>query len=344
VTVYVLDPLNDPRWTDLVERHPSSSVFHTRAWAEALRRTYAYEPVVYTTSAPASTLMNGVPLCRVGNWLTGRRIVSLPYSDHCEPLVDSVKDRHEIVTAVRAAAETEQRQLELRPLTSDCWESEGLVPAESFYFHRLELNLPIEKIFDRTHKSTIQRKIARARKEKLLCESGSSDDLLSAFYRLLVMTRRRHGLPPQPLEWFKNLVRCFGERLTIRVAFKDGLPIGSILTLQHRETIVYKYGCSDASHHSSGVMPFLFWEAIESAKKSGLETLDLGRSDSDNAGLIAFKARWGAVPSILTYLRSSPLRAGLSKRRLLRLPKSLIACVPDRVLTTAGRLLYRYLG
>jgi hypothetical protein len=37
---YKNDPLQDPRWAELVGRHPHASVFHTTGWLEALRRSY----------------------------------------------------------------------------------------------------------------------------------------------------------------------------------------------------------------------------------------------------------------------------------------------------------------
>ena len=101
--VYRLQPLEDPRWADLVDRHPRSSVFHTIAWLEALRRTYGYEPVAYTTSSPGERLKNGLVFCRVASWITGRRLVSLPFSDHCEPLVDSLADEVLLLKAVRGS-------------------------------------------------------------------------------------------------------------------------------------------------------------------------------------------------------------------------------------------------
>ena len=54
--------------------------------------------------------------------------------------------------------------------------------------------------------------------------------------------------------------------MTIHVASKDGLPIAGILTLSFKKTLVYKYGGSDAAHHSLGGMPFLFWRAIQEAQ------------------------------------------------------------------------------
>ena len=87
--VYAIDPLRDARWPEFICRHPNASVFHTRGWLRAIQTTYGYEPIVFTTSAPsAEGLTNALLFCIVRSWLTGRRLVSLPFSDHCEPLVE----------------------------------------------------------------------------------------------------------------------------------------------------------------------------------------------------------------------------------------------------------------
>ena len=59
-------------------------------------------------------------------------------------------------------------------------------------------------------------------------------DLLDDFYCLLVITRRRHHVPPQPIAWYRNLIACFGDALKIRMAFKDGHAIAGMLTLRYQ--------------------------------------------------------------------------------------------------------------
>ena len=345
VTVYTCDPLDDRRWEEFVRTHPASSIFHTRGWLGALQSTYGYEPVVYTTSPPATNLTNGIALCLVRSWLTGRRMVSVPFSDHCEPLVASLEDCRVLVDALCSWAGTGRKYVELRPLRSGTCDHPRLEKADSFHFHFLDLRPTIEELFGQAHRSTIQRKIRRAEREGLLLQVGRSDALLNDFYRLMLLTRRRHGLPPQPIEWFRNLIACLGDRVTIRVAAKDGRAIGSILTLAHRDTLVYKYGCSDARFHNLGVMPFLFWKAIQDAKADGLVTFDLGRSDFRSEGLIAFKERLGATATTSTYVRCSAGRRRQTPPRFrMGLPKALVARMPDRMLIMAGRLLYRHLG
>ncbi len=90
--LYQVDPIQDTRWAELVKRHPAASVFHTIGWLSALQYTYGYDPVAFTTSPPDAPLKNALVFCQINSWLTGRRMVSLPFSDHCEPLCDSFTD------------------------------------------------------------------------------------------------------------------------------------------------------------------------------------------------------------------------------------------------------------
>src|SRR5208283_3509993 len=99
--VYELNPLRDPRWNELVKRHPYGTVFHSLSWLEALSSTYGYDPVVITSSAPSEPLTNGLVFCRIDSWLTGRRFVSLPFSDHCEPLVDSAAELDYLLASMK---------------------------------------------------------------------------------------------------------------------------------------------------------------------------------------------------------------------------------------------------
>src|SRR5277367_2778090 len=102
---YQIDPTKDPRWAEFVERHPRASVFHSVNWLKALRRTYGYEPAAFTTSSPTGDLENGLVFCRVNSWLTGRRLVSLPFSDHCEPLCDAAEDVNFLIRNLQSSME-----------------------------------------------------------------------------------------------------------------------------------------------------------------------------------------------------------------------------------------------
>lgn len=344
--VYTLDPLRDPRWPEFLERHPSASVFHSRGWLEALRRTYGYEPIAYTTSPPAADLADGLVFCRIDSWLTGRRLVSLPFSDHSEPLADCEEDLQYLLTFLeRDLSRANCKYIEIRPLRRSVGNSGGFQKSGLFYVHRMDLRPPIEVLFRSFHKSCIQRKIQRAEREALTYDEGRSEVLLRQFYRLLLLTCRRKQLPPQPLDWFRHLIDCVGDGLKIRVAFKDSRPVASILTLGFKGSLVYKYGGSDARFNHLGGTHFLLWKAIQEAKRSGLHEFDLGRSDCHTPGLVTFKSRWGTTRSVITYLRSpASLAPSLTTGWKMRIAKQLFARMPDNVLIAAGEMLYRHVG
>jgi hypothetical protein len=341
-----INPIHDPGWLDFTERHPRASVFHTPGWLEALRRTYGYEPVALTTSPPSHELTNGVVFCRVSSWLTGRRMVSLPFSDHCEPLVDSDEELRCILeTLCSDQSVSGGKYVEVRPAKRDFVVFSGFSKGNTFCSHRLDLRPSLEDIFQGFHKDCVRRKILRAQREGLVYEEGRSPALLEKFYRLLVLTRQRQLLLPQPLAWFRNLIECAGEMLRIHVVSNQAQPVASILTLSYKDTVVYKYGCSDKRFSNLGGTHLLFWQVIQGAKSRGLRQFDLGRSDWTNPGLVTFKDRWGAVRSTLTYWRHGATPASYASVGLnSRIARSVVGHAPGGFLSTTGSLLYRHMG
>jgi Acetyltransferase (GNAT) domain len=344
--VYSFDPLRDRRWSELVGRHPKASLFHAAGWLSALQRTYGFDPIAFTTSQPTDPLQNALVFAAVRSWLTGYRLVSLPFSDHCEPLVDTADELQALCGAVlRYRRRGGWKYVEMRPASAWVPPDDSFVGAPAFYLHRLDLRRDLDVLLRGCHKDSIQRKIRRAEREHLTYEHGRGEALLRKLCHLLDLTRRRHHVPPQPLSWFRNLVDCLGEDLCIRIASKDGQPVAGLLTLAHRESLVYKYGGSDRRLHPLGAMPFLLWKTIEHAKQIGARELDLGRSDRDNTGLIVFKDRLGASRSTLTYWRApGRTRSSDGNGWKLRLARRVFARLPDRVRRVAGSLLYPHIG
>ncbi len=325
-------------------------MFHSLAWLGALNRTYGYRIVAYTTSGPGEMLHNAIVCCQIQSWVTGRRLVSLPFSDHCEPLVENEDDLKLLLNELQQDALRERcRYIEIRPLTAipvSCLQPSVTARCS---LHQLDLQPELDGIFRNFHQSSIRRKILRSQRERLEYEEGSADWHLDAFYHLFVATRRRHGLPPPPRDWFENLASCFGPALKIRIALKGRRPVASILTVCFNNTLAYKYGCSESRYHNLGGVHLLLWTSIQEAKAAGLRLFDLGRTDAGQAGLITFKNRWGAKESILTYSRFA---AEGPPTHMMDFPASrwksaarrLLAHMPPPVLSLMGRMLYRHIG
>jgi lipid II:glycine glycyltransferase (peptidoglycan interpeptide bridge formation enzyme) len=256
-------------------------------------------------------------------------------------------DEHVFVAALEQTLHREKlRYIEVRPTqpllgTTSRWHC-----TQSYCLHKVDLRPDLTTLFRNCQRSCIQRKIRRAEREGLICETGRSEALLDAFWDLLLSTRRRHRIPPQPKSWFRNLLDCFGDTLQIRVALKGKRPVAAILTLLHKDTLVYKYGCSDAEFNYLGGTPLLFWRAIQDGKRDGVRVFDLGRSESGNTGLITFKDRLGSTRSTIIYSQFtvSPQSDSFGVDWLTRIGGCLVPYLPSGVLRMVGSALYRHIA
>jgi hypothetical protein len=349
MSVYQINPLQDSRWTEFVRVHPKASVFHMSSWLTALHRTYGYQPLAFTTSPAGAELKDAIVFCRIDSWFTGKRLVSIPFADHCSPLVDGAENLYELLDCVSETHGIHVRYVEIRPLSDGnvhLRENTGFREQGQFRIHSLDLRPDLNAILKSFHQDSVQRRISHAERAGLLYERGSSQDLLNKFYHLLIQTSQRHGVPPKSISWYRDLLSAFKERGQIRVASKADVPIAAILTLSHNGVVTYKYGGSDKRYHKFAGMPFLLWRAIVESKEAGAHTFDMGRSDLHNPGLINFKSRWGTVNSPLTYWRCPALsrRPTWFQTNVSSVGSYMLSRLPGRVTTHLGKLLYKHAG
>lgn len=339
--VYDIDPITDERWQTFLEQHPLATVFHTSQWLGAIKQSYGYRPVALTTCGPRELLTNALVFCRVRSWATGSRLVSLPFSDHCIPLVEDEEQFECLVSRLKQACDRGgEKHLEIR--SADVGAGK-MADSASFCLHKLDLSPSLSDLFHAFHESCIRRKIRQAERAGLTYEEGVSEELLRRFYQLNVLTRRRHQIPPQPFFWFRNLRACLGQNVKIRLAYYEGQPAAGILTVRYKTTMTYKYGCSDARFHRYGPMQLLIWKAIQEAKDEGSLWFDMGRTDLDNEGLLTFKDHWGGERSRLTYLRYPAREARPVADILSRIAKVFFSVAPSKILIAAGSVLYRHI-
>jgi hypothetical protein len=349
MSIYQIDPLKDPRWVELLEAHPDASIFHTPGWLKSLKQSYGYEPLVLTTCPPRSQLTNGLAFCRIKSWATGDRMVSVPFADHCQPLFEKVEDFHAVLEWVSQGMGKDSRKpVEIRPLDAAALglqEYTSFRMGKSFRIHLLDLSPSLDELMQSFDKNSVQRRIRRFKKEGLGYEEGRSPELLKQFYRLQIITRRKHQVPPQPMAWFRNLITFLGDGIKIRVVSKGQTPIASIINLEYKGTVIYKYGCSDALYNNLAGSSFLFWQIIQEAKQKGIRTFDLGRSDLDNPGLINFKSNWGTRDLPLTYWSwPEPSRRESVASTRSKVASYVVSRLPDGLLVLLGSKLYRHMG
>lgn len=344
MSIYEIDPIADPRWPELLQRHPDASVFHTPAWLSALRESYGYRCLGLTTAAPDQPLQNGIAFCEVRSWLTGSRMVSLPFADHCQPLLNQPSDLIEFLQFFRRRLGNDGwRYLEFRPLAAipEIEQQSGLSKSAEYCLHRLDVRPDVDSLLRSFHRTSIREEVRRAKREGIVVDAGRSEPYLRALYRIRLNTRRRQGLPPQPLAWYRALIGLFGEDVTIWTGTLKNEIIGALLTVRFKDTLVFKYGGSEERYHNLGCVPYIYWHAIQHAKAVGTTKVDFGRSDLSTPGLILFKDRWGAQKTTLKYFRMSN---GTPQDSRPLGTNRVFSMMPDFCLSAAGRFLYRHMG
>ena len=339
--MWIINPLQNPGWDLVIALHREAGCFHTSAWAKVLHKTYNHQPF-YLQFSRGRRLAALIPLMEVHSAFTGRRGVCLPFSDVCEPLIFDpevtgvVKDR-----LVRFARERRWKHLEIRGGKSFQATSSS---ATRFYGHTLDLRRPEEMAgrFD----SQVRRAIRKAERSNVNALVARSRQATDDFYRLHVQTRRRHGLPPQPISFFLNIYEHIIKPGLgfIVLARRGSRPIAAAVFFRFGKNAVYKYGASDKSFQEFRANNLVMWQGIQLLARTGVEKLHFGRTDSENDGLRRFKLSWDTHEEIIDYFRVDPSgrqcftpvrEGGLHKRIFGRLP-----LVFNRL---AGSILYPHL-
>jgi len=157
---------------------------------------------------PPEICKNGLVFCHVNSWLTGHRLVSLPFSDHCEPLCDSAKELNFLVRYLQSvAARQGWKYVELRPVDQGFAQNRDgsrFAVASKYFFHSLSLCPDLDQLFRGLDKDSVQRRIGRAERAGLEEKCGRSEELLKAFYSLSIATEAGITCQPCPTSGFKT--------------------------------------------------------------------------------------------------------------------------------------------
>jgi len=335
--------LSDPRWGDFVAGHPAATPFHHPYWTRLVADCYGFRPFAVTASDPSGAVRAGLPLVEVRHLHGGRKWVSLPYTDYCPPLVSTPSQEEQLAVALgQASGAAGVRRVEVRaPLLGTA--ASGDVALR----HVLSLAGGPAELYAGFHRSQVQRNIRRAEREGLTIRQATrAQDLVGTFYRLHVLTRRRQGVPVQPrrffrLLWERAISTGLGSVLIVEAA---GEPVAAAVFLAWNQTMIYKFGASEARAWSLRPNHLLFWHAIRTACEQGYRWFDFGRTDVGHEGLRNFKLSWGAVEEPLAYgtLGGRPDPAPPAHGLAGRLLGSAIRHGPLLLCRVAGEALYRY--
>lgn len=344
MSLEILDPTTYPGWDDILLATPGYSFFHSSSWAKVLCESYGYTPF-YFALIEDGRFRALIPVMEVDSFLTGKRGVSLPFTDYCEPLIDGniqFKDLFQVL--IDFGKKRGWRYLEVRggkDLLPD-------TPASSTYLgHTLDLREGEERIFSDLRDST-RRNIKKALAQGVTARISNDLDATREFFRLNCLTRKHHGLPPQPYYFFRkiyNHIISKGIGLVI-LAFNNSQAIAGAVFFHFSDKAIYKYGASDMKFQDLRANNLAMWEGIRWFCNNGYKSFCFGRTEPENKGLQQFKAGWGTDEYTLNYFRYDlrEMNFVTNQSSISTYGTRLFQRMPISVLNLAGSLVYRHMG
>jgi CelD/BcsL family acetyltransferase involved in cellulose biosynthesis len=358
VSVQVINPLTFPGWDELVLEHQGCTFFHSSAWARVLHESYGFRPVYFTVFAD-DTLSSCLPVMEINSRITGRRGVSLPFSDYCEPLTSTPDLMKSVFAqAVEYGSRRGWKSLEVRGggpfLDGKPSSSEYLVHVLKTVNGSTSCETAVEKetsiqdlVFSGFGAST-RRNIRNSLGKGVTVEISTDSDAIKEFCRLNQLTRKAHGVPPQPYHFFRRTydhVISKGHGFVALARYRN-LVVAASIFFRFGKNVIYKFGASDARWHYLRPNNLVMWEAIRSCCDTGCAEISFGRTDLGHEGLRRYKTGWGAKERRVEYHRFSFDSATFDSRRpaFHSTRSAIFTRMPLPLLRAIGALAYRHIG
>ena len=310
--------------------------------------TYKWEPSAHLVLDEQERPVAGIAFCRISDML-GDRIVTLPFSDYCDPLVNDEESWRFLIDPLVS---------EHLPLSVRCLHNglplgdQRFTLAKQAKWHRLHLRGDLEVLWKAMHDST-HRAIRKSEREGVTVRMAQSEKELRVFFEMHLKVRKyKYGLLAQPYSFLQNIWGHFVEPKHgfLMLAIHEDKIVAGDFFLEWKDTLYYKFNASlpdDLSHRPNDL---LIWNGIQEGKKRGLQFLDFGLSDLEQDGLIRYKRKFGTEEKTISFLHYSPDGGPTPAQKEIReLLGKLTARftdrqVPDQITEKAGEDLYRLFG
>jgi len=337
-----IDARTTAQWPEF-SRHRFGSLFSCPYWIGAIAETYGF-------AINASVRTNGgrieaaIPYCRISD-LRGDRIVSLPFSDYCDPLVTDGMTWNQLIAPLLA----EKVPISLRCLRSDVATKDDRfqrkVPA---LWHGVDLTRSEEELWGGLHGSARQN-VRKARSGGVVIRNGFTIEDMRTFHRMHSKLRKsKYRLLAQPLAFFENIFHEFSrtDAVNVLLAESDGEPIAGIVLLEWNGTLYYKFNASLDQRYCPNDL--LTWHALQYGRQRGMVRFDFGLSDLEQPGLIRYKRKFATDEREVSFLQWRPdgyaNPKGEQAGQILSQVTTWLtdAAVPDEITCVAGEKLYRF--
>jgi hypothetical protein len=331
-------------WSAHFSAHRLTSLFSSPEWVEILSRTYGIEiqaSLLHTRGGYAALLFSHIRDVR------GDRIVSLPFCDYCDPLLDDPSLWTKVVEPlVKLDVPVRLRCLRNRLPAED----PRFVLSRTAKWHGTDLMHAEDELWAGISAQARQN-IRHAVRNGVVVREGRSMEDAKIFYNMHLLTRKnKYRLLAQPFALIENIFTAFseGDRVVTLIAECDGVPLAGILLLQFGDVLYYKFNASvDQKCRANDL---LAWHAILFGHRRTLTRLDFGVSETNQSGLIRYKRKFASEEREIHFydwtperLQNAPDARGEEASEILSYITRLLTdpAVPNEITQAAGDKLYR---
>lgn len=352
--IKIIDPCTDQRWDEFVKNHPWGWIVHLSGWKKVLESTFTHMRGHYFALIDKETdvIKAGLPVYEVRSWLTGKRLVSIPFATLSDPLVSNkLQSKILMDETIRLLDKLKLSYLEIRTLNNNFLQDDKtLTSSHNYRNHYLDLSQTEEQLWKNLKNKTIGRWISKARKHNIKLRIAENEQDLFVFYQLYAGTRKILGLPAQPYNFFKAIYDAFFQSrlIEIHLATIGGKTIGGHFYFTFNRRMSAEAVGDNIMYRNIGINHFLYWEGIHSAYASGYKTFDFGRTSIYNPTLMDFKKRWGTIETEMSYYFDFEKKKVNTTNRETSIPYKLMRCIcqnsPAYIQSAISHFCYRHLG
>ena len=275
-------------WNRFVHESPSAGFYHRFEWKCVNENEFGHR-TYYLASVSNGGIDGILPMVLIRSRLFGNILCSLPFLNFCGPSSNTIAAETALLQHAYQIAEQEGVDyFEIRSLRV----CDSELPMSS---NKVSMTVPLASdpdllwdAFTSKHRNNIR----RAYKSGLHVKSGNLE-LLDTYYDLLSRSWRDLGTPVYKKSYFESILREFGEKVRIFVAFQGDTPVATAFNGHGENTVEGMWAGSPYEYRKLQSNYVLYWEMIKRACEEGYERFHLGRSSVESGGE-SFKKKWGA--------------------------------------------------
>lgn len=302
-SIELLTPHNHDNWDSIIKQCSNATVFQSIEWCDALAQSFKQLDPDYLLIKHDEKVIGGLPAF-VFQPIPGIRMWnSMPWSLFGGPqIIDSVQvNPIDLISAIDTYLETTSKEKAwcetswtLSPTDSikygDCLTQHRYERTERFT-HILNTNSDIDTLWNAYNKR-VRGAVRKAKKSGVKVTNTDTDEDLSTFYEIYLMTLKRLGGTPKPRKLMKTLLERDIAKLAI--AKYNNTIIAGLLYLHYNHTVTLWCEASLPEYLQYRPNNAIFHHIITWACENRYKSLDFGASPPGNEGLVAHKEQYRA--------------------------------------------------